>query len=323
MELVKHFSVIIIGAGPAGVGAAVALSKSGVNSVAVLERNNKIGGISSLYKKKKGGVRTFVRWSKGGIPVSGAEYADWLERILFKTAVQVKTESQVIDIDAIKKMVTYVNPAEGKVRITADAVIMACGSREKNQAERGWISGSRPARVLFTKQLLGLLNEQSILPFKHPVILGSDVLAYAVAAKLTHAGASEPIIIDQFSSPRCSFAERFFFRAWTNPFYRSTNLESVEIAGDQIVTGVRFGGATIPCDGLMICGDLIPNTELVMQGKLKADAVTRIPFVNRDFGLSQPGWFAAGNILGGFHGAEWCYFNGFRTARQLVKNRNL
>jgi thioredoxin reductase len=129
--------------------------------------------------------------------------------------------------------------------------------------------------------------------------------------------------MDRFSSPRCSFPERLFFRAWSNPVYRSTHLKSVEITGDQIITGVRFGGVTIPCDGLMICGDLIPNTELVMQGKLKADAVTRIPFVTDDFELSQPGWFGAGNILGGFHGAEWCYFNGFKAARQLIKNRKL
>jgi hypothetical protein len=35
--------------------------------------------------------------------------------------------------------------------------------------------------------------------------------------------------------------------------------------------------------------------------------------------LSQPGWYAAGNVLGGFHGAQWCYFNGRRVARAVSR----
>ena len=44
-----------------------------------------------------------------------------------------------------------------------------------------------------------------------------------------------------------------------------------------------------------------------------------------NIGLALLSWvsilfaFAAGNILGGFHGAEWCYFNGQRAARSVVK----
>jgi len=34
--------------------------------------------------------------------------------------------------------------------------------------------------------------------------------------------------------------------------------------------------------------------------------------------LSEPGWFAAGNVLGGFHGAQWCYFNGRQAARRVA-----
>ena len=44
----------------------------------------------------------------------------------------------------------------------------------------------------------------------------------------------------------------------------------------------------------------------------------RKPVVVEDYQLSASGWFAAGNILGGFHGAEWCFFNGRRVARSVV-----
>lgn len=319
MDSIKHYSVIIIGAGPAGVGAAVALSKRGVNSIVIIERNEKIGGIPSLYTKKRGGVRTFLRWSKGGIPTFGSDYATCLENKLLKTGAEIKLQSQVIAIDAKKKLITYVNSIEGKVEITADAVVMACGSREKTQAERGWLAGSRPAKVFFTKQLLNLLDGKEILPFKNPVIIGSDLIAYAAAAKLKNAGTSNVIMVDRYRSPQCSFFERLYLRAWSNPDYQGIDIKSVEIVGKKVVSGVKLGDKTIPCDGIVICGELIPNSELVLLGNLHTDTLSRIPVVANGCELSEPGWFVAGNILGGFHGAEWCYFNGSKVAKQVIK----
>ena len=100
MSSITHFKVVIIGAGPAGIGAATALSKRGVKSIALVERSDKIGGIPALYKTKKGGVRTFVRWSRGGIPVFGEEYARWLSLQLARTETKVWLQSQVIEIEA-------------------------------------------------------------------------------------------------------------------------------------------------------------------------------------------------------------------------------
>lgn len=170
----KHFSVIVIGAGPAGIGVATAISKRGVKSVIVIDRSDKIGGIPSFYKKKKGGVRTFVRWSRGGLPVFGQEYAKWLEKQIVKTDVEVKLQSQVLEISAKEKTITYVNPEDGQKTISADVIIMACGSREKTTAERKWPNGARPVGVMFTKQLLKLLDGNNILPTKKPLIIGSE-----------------------------------------------------------------------------------------------------------------------------------------------------
>jgi hypothetical protein len=79
----------------------------------------------------------------------------------------------------------------------------------------------------------------------------------------------------------------------------------------------------------MICGDLVPNTELALMGNLRVDLASRRAAVGSGYQLraavgsgyqlSEPGWFAAGNILGDYHGAEWCYFNGRRVACQVAK----
>jgi len=318
MNSTKHFNIIIIGAGPAGVGAAIALAKHGIKSIAIIERSDKIGGIPSFYKKKKGGVRTFVRWSRGGIPVFGEDYAQWLEMQLIKTKVQIELQSQVLQIDAQKKILTLVSPEEGEVNYSADAIVMACGSREETAAERGWLVGSRPVRVIFTKQLLGLLDGNNLLPFKNPIIIGSDVIGYAAAAKLKAAGASDAVIVDNRNRPKCGFFERLYFRMWSNPNYQGLSVKSIEVTGNKTASGVRLNGKNIPCDGIVICGELIPNSELALNGNIKVELPSRKPVVAEDYQLSESGWFAAGNILGGFHGAEWCYFNGRRVARAVV-----
>ena len=318
MNSTNHFNCVILGAGPAGIGAALRLCKSGIKSIAIIERNDKIGGIPSFYKRKKGGVRTFIRWSRGGIPIFGQDYAMWLEKQILKTNVEVKLESQVIEIDAKEKTVTFVNSLEGKVKVSADAIIMSNGAREKNQTERKWIAGARPAKVFFTKQLLNLIDRSNLLPMKKPLIIGSDIIAYAAAAKLKAAGTLEPVIVDNRTNPKAPFYERLYFRFWGNPLYHGFDVKSLEIIGTKSATGVNLNGTHIDCDGIVISGELIPNSELALIGNLKVNITSRIPVINKDYQLSESGWFAAGNLLGGFHGAEWCYFNGRRVARSVI-----
>ena len=321
MNATRHFKVVIIGAGPAGIGAAIGLSKRGVGPIALVERSDKVGGIPSLYKKTTGGVRTFVRWSRGGMPVFGEEYAHWLGVQLSKTNVHLSLQSQVIEIEAEERKTTVVNPAEGQFSMTADAVIMACGSREETPAERGWLAGARPMRVFFTKHLLQLSDGDALLPMRHPVIIGSDVIAYAAAAKLKVAGAGDAIVVDNRRRPKCPYYERLYFRRWSRPSFQGVDVNSIEVVGSKTVSAIRLfeKNEVIPCDGVVVCGELIPNSELALLGNLKVDLPSRKPVVGQDLQLSESGWFAAGNMLGGFHGAEWCYFNGRRVARAVMK----
>ena len=319
MRTSNHYNVIIIGAGPAGVGAAIALAKSGIKSIILIERSDQVGGVPLLYKKKSGGVRTFMRWSLGGIPVYGEQYANTLRNKLAKTDVEVWLKTQVLKIDAGDKQVTLVNPDKGQIRLTADAVIMACGSREKTIAERGWVTGARPMPVYYTKQLLQMMDGAGKLPMLKPLIIGSDVIAYAGAAKLKVAGAANAVIVDMRKNPECPLHERLYFRLRCNPSFRGFNVKELSITGKNATTGVQVANEHIDGDGIIVSGDLIPNSELALMGDLKVKLPSREPNVDHEQQLSEPGWFAAGNMLGGFHGAEWCYNNGKRVARSVAQ----
>jgi len=314
----KHVRVAIIGAGPTGIGAAVELKKRGIDSVLIIERKSDIGGIPALYKKKTKSIPTFGIWTRGRMLV-GEEYVKILHERLSRYETDIKTNSLVLNIDPKNKRLTAVNPTDGVHDLTADAFIFACGAREMTLAERGWIDGSRPERLFFTKHLLDLIDHNDCLPLKNAAIIGSDLVAYAAGAKLAAAGTSDSILIDSTRRPRCSLPERIYFRRWNKPEFHGS-VKNLQVLGDQTASSVNLSdGSHIPCDGIVISGQLVPNSELALLGNLEIELPSRKPIIKGSYQLSEPGWFAAGNMLGGFHGAEWCYFNGRRAAKSVLK----
>jgi len=228
-------------------------------------------------------------------------------------------ETQVIEISADERKLTLVNPSHGRFQVSADAVVLACGARERTPVERGWIFGSRPSGLLFTKNLLDLIDLYEDHAASRPVIFGSDLIAYAAAAKLKSIGGSDAVMVDRSSMPDCSLPARLYFRRWAKPQYQG-GAQAVTVAGTRSVSAVALANGTkILGDMLMVCGDLVPNTELALMGNLGVDMASRRVAVGSDYQLSKSGWFAAGNILGSYHGAEWCYFNGRRVARQVAQ----
>jgi thioredoxin reductase len=313
-----HFRVAIVGAGPAGIGTALGLAQQGVRSVALIDRAEALGGVPANYRRKEGGVPTFAVWTRGRV-LFGQEFIERLSRKLDETDTARYLETQVLAADRDSRQLTILNPRAGKQDLAADAIVFACGAREKSRVERGWIAGSRPARVYYTLQLLNLLDGHEGLPMHRPAILGSDLIALSAAAELAASGADPVALIDQRSRPRASAAERLYFRRWCRPAWHAVK-GPVEIEGDSAVEGVRITEEKrASCDGVVLSGELVPNSELVVAAGLEVAMPERVPVAGRGCGFSEPGWFGAGNIMGGFHGAQWCYFNGLRVARAVAR----
>ncbi|MDP6753598.1 MAG: FAD-dependent oxidoreductase [Verrucomicrobiota bacterium] len=316
MSDAQHFKVVIIGGGPAGIGTAVGLAKRGVGPVVLIERRAKLGGTPMGYRKKPGGVPTFVEWTRGRV-VFGEELAGRMAKRLAKTDTVIRLGTQVTKIDPAEKRLTLLGP-DGVRELTADAVVLAAGAREQTPAEKGWLAGARTARVGFTRHVTGWLDRHGLLPARKPVVVGSDLIAYSAAAKLRAAGSDEPVMIDRRQSPSAGFFERLFFRRWTRPDW-SGGVTAAGMKGDRAATGVQSSdGIEWPGDGVMVCGELVPNSELALLGGLAVELPSRQLQLAPGQAMSEPGWFAAGNVLGGFHGAQWCYFNGRRLAKRIA-----
>jgi NADPH-dependent 2,4-dienoyl-CoA reductase/sulfur reductase-like enzyme len=306
--------VAIVGGGPAGIGAALGLAARGVVSICLIERGRAPGGIPGRYGNR--GVPTFVDPRRLRV-AHGGEYARALLVKLDRSPVDVFVETQVVGVDAAQRVLTAVNPARGRFEIAARAIVFATGAREQSAAERGWIAGARSARVLFTLQLVDLLRHGSWRA-RRPLVIGSDLIGYAAAAKLADAGAPEAALVDSATEPRTAHPARFFFRRWTAAPYVSA--DAVEIVGGACVESVAIDGRSRDSDAVVLSGSLTPNSELLVQAGLAVGSVRQVPVVSRSGALALPGMFAAGNVLGGFHGAEWCYWNGRRVAATAAKS---
>lgn len=282
--------VAIIGGGPAGVGAAVELAKRGEKSVMLIERSHQIGGVPAHYRTKAKGVPTFLVPHRGKV-VFGDQYAAMLAAQLDQTATTVWLESQVVACDPAKGAVQVVSAQHGEVELSAQRVIFATGARDQTMAERGGIAGARPAGVYQSMQLIDLVDGQGDLPGRRPLIIGSGLIAYSIAAKLAAGGVGDITMTDRAPRPQCSLPARLYFRRWVKPQWRG-GVSNIEIIGGARVQGASLDGQMVECDTIVLCPQLAPNNELF----LAADA--RI----------------AGNAVGGFHGAHWCYRHGRRVA---------
>jgi thioredoxin reductase len=310
--------VAIVGAGPAGIGAAIGLAKRNIGPVLLLERWNEAGGVPAKYRSRPGALATYVDYLRARVLV-GQQFAERLLARLGRTNVELRLESSVLDLDARQHRLTVVDPTRGKYCIQADAIIVAAGAREENRVERGWIAGSRAGRVLSTMQLVQWLDHQQRPGWDQTAVAGSDLIAHLAAAELKTAGAETPWMLDAAPEPQTHWLKRWYFRRWVEPRWQSTPTLVLATDAEGRQSFELGDGRRLPCAALVVAGNLRPNSELLVAAGVNVQPSTGIPKIDRGGRLSTAGCFVAGNVIGGFHGGQWCYFHGLRVAKNVCR----
>ncbi len=292
--------VLIIGAGPAGMAAAIAAREQGAESLIVLEREAEIGGILKQCIHNGFGLHRFKE------ELTGPEYAQRDIDRMEALQIPVQCSTMVIDIDA-KKRVTAVSREHGVQLFHAKAIILAMGCRERPRGALA-IPGTRPAGIFSAGTAQKLVNMHGYMPGKRVVILGSGDIGLIMARRMTLQGAK--VLCCAEIMPYSSGLNRNIVQClhdYDIPLLLShtvidiqgrERLESVTIAEvDERLQPIPGTETTFDCDTLLLSVGLIPENELTKQIGVELSAVTQGAVVDDRLQTSMEGVFACGNVL--------------------------
>ena len=295
----KQYDLIIIGGGPAGLAAAVAARDKGIESIMILEREARLGGILHQCIHNGFGLQRFKE------SLTGPEYANNFIREVEKRHIEYMTDTTVISLSK-QKVVTVVSP-EGVEELQAKAVILAMGCRERSRGALN-IAGTRPAGIYSAGTAQKYVNIMGYMPGKHIVILGSGDIGLIMARRMTLEGAKVLAVAEIM--PYSSGLKRNIKQCLEDfniPLYLSHTI--TEIEGDKRVTGVTISKVDenrkpIPgtemhfdCDTVLFSVGLIPENELTKNADIPLSKGTRgaVVYDNRETEIE--GVFACGNVL--------------------------
>ena len=308
----RIFDVVVIGGGPAGMGAALAAREAGA-SVALLERNEHLGGILRQCIHPGFGLTHFKQ------ELTGPEYAQRFIDEVKRTDIAVFLNAMVLDIAGEpdcaacenagccgRKTVTAMS-ADGMLQLSAGAVVLAMGCRERTRSEIK-IPGSRPAGVFTAGLAQRYLNIENLLPGHRFVILGSGDIGLIMARRLALEGLEvEGVYELQPYANGLHRNVRNCLEDFGIPLHLSTTVtrvigrdrvEAVEVSRvDERLSPIPGTERTIPCDALLLSVGLIPENELSVAAGVELDPRTRGARVDQDLMTSVPGIFSCGNVL--------------------------
>lgn len=290
----KKYDVVIIGGGPAGMGAGIECSKTGAKTL-IIERDNRLGGILNQCIHNGFGLHYFKE------ELTGPEYASRFEKLLSDTNVDVMLNTFVTKIDGKKIYIISPNSAE---IIEPKAIVLAMGCREKTAGSIR-LKGTRPAGIMTAGQVQKLVNFHGKLPGKKVVILGSGDIGLIMARRLTLAGAKVEMVLELM--PTSSGLPRNIRQCLDDfdiPIHYSTTI--TEVLGKDRVTGINYARVDdklnaiesttkyLECDLIVLSVGLAPENDIV--SNLEINPKTG-GFVVNEFRECSEGIFACGNVL--------------------------
>lgn len=289
--------LIIIGAGPAGMAAAVEAKRCGISDLIVIERERKPGGILNQCIHDGFGL---IRYNE---VLTGPEYANRAIKEVEENNIEILTDAMVVSMTT-NKVLTVIS-SRGLIRFKVNAVILATGCRERTRGAIA-IPGTRPAGIYTAGVVQNLINIRNIMPGKDIVILGSGDIGLIMARRLTLEGARVHAVIElQANSGGLERNISQCLYDYNIPLFLSHTV--TRINGSKRVESVTMmqvdqNGEIIPeteknilCDTLVLSVGLIPENEIAKSAGIKMNEATSSPITDKFLQTSMKGVFVCGN----------------------------
>lgn len=305
--------VLIVGAGPAGLAAAIELRRLGSGLVLVVDREKEAGGIPRHCYHTGFGIRDMFRI------LSGPDYARRYVRLAQEADVQIRTETSVTNWCSPNRL--QATSPFGRLDIEAQAVLLATGCRERPRTAR-LIPGNRPAGIFTTGALQNFVYLHHFPVGRRALIVGADHVGFSAIMTLKHAGVDVAAMVTHLPDYQSYFAyklisaTRYRVPIWTN--LRVSNIMGKQRVEAVELTGVVDGSTSIvDCDTVVFTGDWIPDYVLSFAGGLAHDSQSHSPLIDLEFHTSVEGVFAAGNLVHAAETADIAALSGRYAARSV------
>lgn len=308
MSVPGETDVLVIGAGPAGLGAATVLAP--IAKVLVLDRAKAAGGIPRHCGHYPFGMREFKRLMKG------PDYARALVARAESAGVRIATGVNVVRLQPGPRVA--VTSDSGLTEIRAKLVLIATGVRESSRAQR-LIGGEKPGGILPTGALQGLVYLEGRRPFRRPVILGTELVSFSAIMTCAHAGIRPIAMIETNAHVTARWPAAIYPRITGIPLHLSTTIKSIEGRErvERVVLDGPNGESTLETDGVIVTGRFRPEAALLDGSHLDRDPATGGPVVDSFGRCGDPSYFAAGNLLRPVETAGWSWAEGVAVGRAM------